>query len=203
MAGKSGRALDTTTDGTGSGLGELWAAARAHRPVLVAAGALTLLATAAALAQPLAAKSAVDARGEDRGAGSAVLLLSALVVLSALSAGAGSWLLDRTGERVVRDIRRRLSLRLTRLRVAELDCCEQGDLVARATSDSNLMRTAATTGLVELVGHRPALPRARHRAERRSAGVTNPRRIRTPRGVQQGCSATTGTRSSSIPNRSR
>ena len=130
---------------------ELWGYVRACRAVLLLALVMTLLASAAALAQPLAAKAVVDALGAGQELATPLVLLSALVVVSAAAAGGGTWLLDRTGERVVLGIRRRLSFRLTRLRVVELDRHAAGNLVARATSDSNLMRTAATTGLIEIV----------------------------------------------------
>ncbi len=133
------------------GVRELWGYVRACRAALALALVLTLLASAAALAQPLTAKAVVDALGAGQALATPLVLLSALVVVSAAAAGGGTWLLDRTGERVVLSVRRRLSFRLTRLRVVELDRHAAGNLVARATSDSNLMRTAATTGLVEIV----------------------------------------------------
>src|SRR5207342_813695 len=59
--------------------------------------------------------------------------------------------LGRTAERVVLDVRRQLSRRLVRLRVGELDRSSPGDLVSRTTADSTLLRSAATTALVDLV----------------------------------------------------
>ena len=122
-----------------------------HRAALGLALAVTLLASVAALAQPLAAKAVVDALGSGATLTTPLLLLTGLVLISAGAAGRGAWLLGRTGERVVLAIRRRLSFRLTRLQVAELDRHDPGNLVTRATSDSNLLRTAATSGLVQIV----------------------------------------------------
>lgn len=133
------------------GVRELWGYVRDHRAALGLALAVTLLASVAALAQPLAAKAVVDALGSGRTLTTPLVLLTGLVLISAGAAGGGAWLLSRTGERVVLAIRRRLSFRLIRLRVAELDRHDPGNLVTRATSDSNLLRTAATSGLVQIV----------------------------------------------------
>jgi len=112
---------------------------------------LTLLAEAAALAQPLAAKAVVDALGSGQSLLTPVLVVSALVAGSAAAGGFATWILDRTAERVVFAVRRRLAWRLLRLRVAELDAHPPGDLVSRATADSTLLHSAASTGLVQLV----------------------------------------------------
>lgn len=133
------------------GVRELWGYARDHWVALGLALLVTLVASVAALAQPLAAKAVVDALGSGRPLTAPLVLLTGLVLVSAAAAGGGAWLLDRAGERVVLMIRRRLSFRLTRLRVAELDRHDPGNLVTRATSDSNLLRTAATSGLVQIV----------------------------------------------------
>ncbi|MFF3147022.1 ABC transporter ATP-binding protein, partial [Streptomyces sp. NPDC057927] len=51
----------------------------------------------------------------------------------------------------VREVRRGLVHRLIRLRVAELDRRAPGDLIARVTSDSTLLKSAATEGLIMTV----------------------------------------------------
>jgi ABC-type multidrug transport system fused ATPase/permease subunit len=48
-------------------------------------------------------------------------------------------------------VRTRLAERLVRLRVDELDHGSPGDLISRTTADSSLLRSAATTALVDLV----------------------------------------------------
>ncbi|WP_226365341.1 ABC transporter ATP-binding protein [Pseudonocardia sp. ICBG162] len=125
--------------------------AAAHRGLLAAGLVLALLGSAAGLAQPLAAQSVIDSLG---GGGSLlvpVVLLSLLVLGSAVANGVNSYLLDRTGEHVVLSIRRRLAARLVRIRVPELDTRAPGDLVTRATSDTGLVRHATTSAPVTLV----------------------------------------------------
>lgn len=134
-----------------SRLAMLLAHARPHRAVLAVAMVLGLMGSAAGLAQPLVAREVIDALGVDGDLLTPVLLLSGLVVLSALLSGINLWLLERTAERVVRQVRLSLAHRLLRLRVHELDRCQPGDLVARATADSTLLRSAATTAVVQLV----------------------------------------------------
>ena len=85
---------------------DLWVSVRAHRGPLVLALAVTLVASVAALAQPLAARTVVDALSTGATLSGALLVLSGLVLLSAAAIGLGSWILDRTGEHVVRDVRR-------------------------------------------------------------------------------------------------
>ena len=124
---------------------------RPHLRALVAGTVLALLAGAAGLLQPLLAKAVIDALSADRPLTGPVLALAALVVLAAALGMANSYVLGRTAERVVRDVRDGLAARLVRLRVAELDRSSPGDLVSRTTADSTLLRSAATTALVDLV----------------------------------------------------
>ncbi|QLD28039.1 ABC transporter ATP-binding protein [Micromonospora carbonacea] len=122
-----------------------------HRGALALALLLTLLASAAGLMQPLVARWALDAlAGGDRMAG-AMLLLAALLLGAVVINGFNAWLQQRIAERVVRQVRRRLAHRLIRLRLAELDQRSPGDLISRATSDSTLLQSAATGGLIALV----------------------------------------------------
>ncbi len=129
----------------------LLASTRPHLGALVAGTVLALLAGAAGLLQPLLAKAVIDALSAGRSLVGPVLALTGLVVLAALLGIANSYVLGRTAERVVLDVRRGLAGRLVRLRVAELDRSSPGDLVSRTTADSTLLRSAATTALVDLV----------------------------------------------------
>ena len=122
---------------------------RPHARALALGTLLALLAGAAGLVQPLLAKQVIDALSADRSLTGPVLALTALVALAALFGMANSYVLGRTAERVVRDVREGLAARLVRLRVDELDRTSPGDLVSRTTADSTLLRSAATTALVD------------------------------------------------------
>ncbi|HEV2776655.1 MAG TPA: ABC transporter ATP-binding protein, partial [Solirubrobacteraceae bacterium] len=133
-----------------AGLRRLLAYARPHRRALVLGIVLGLCANASALAQPLAAREVIEALAADgRSTLEPVLLLSALVVVSALLAGIQLWMLDRVAERIALGARLTLAGRMLRLRMSVLDERPLGDLLSRVTSDTTLLRAATTTGLVE------------------------------------------------------
>ncbi len=129
----------------------LLASARPHLGALVVGTLLALLAGVAGLLQPLLAKQVIDALSAGRSLLRPVLVLGVLVVVAAVLGAANSYVLGRTAERVVLDVRTGLAERLVRLRVDELDHASPGDLISRTTVDSSLLRSAATTALVDLV----------------------------------------------------
>jgi ABC-type multidrug transport system fused ATPase/permease subunit len=122
-----------------------------HRWTLLGGGLLGFLGGLAVLAQPLVAKLVVDSLGGQRSLLGPVALLTALTVGGALLAAAGTYVLGRTAESVVLTARQRLISRLLRLRVGALDRLKPGDLLARVTSDTTLLRSISTYGLVNSV----------------------------------------------------
>lgn len=115
-------------------------------------GCLLGLATAAAgLALPLAAKHLVDNLGAGRSVGGEVFLMGVLLLATATIGPLGNYLLRRTAESVVLDARRRLTSRLLRLTIEAADRSEPGDLMARVTSDTTLLRQITTESLVGAV----------------------------------------------------
>ena len=124
---------------------------RPHRRVLAVGAALGLLGSGAALAQPLAAQSVIEALQERESVLTPIVVLSALVVLGALLTGTYLLLLERTAERIVLRARLGLAARMLRLRVPAIDRQSPGDLLTRMTSDTTLLRAAASNGVVQLV----------------------------------------------------
>ncbi len=148
-AGASSPAAPAPAAGTGTApLRALLRYARPHRAVLCGTLLVVLIASAAGLVQPLVAQHVLSGLGTGASVLGPILLLGALVVLGAALTGLQSWWQQRTSERVVRQVRRDLVFRLIRLRVPELDHRAPGDLIARVTSDSTLLQSAATEGLV-------------------------------------------------------
>jgi ATP-binding cassette subfamily C protein len=123
---------------------------RPHRWTLVAGAVLGLVTGATGLALPLVARSLIGDLGKGRPIAGALLGMSALVVANAGIGATGSYILRRTAESVVLGARRRLSSYLLRLRVAAVDRSEPGDLMARITSDTTLLREVTTDSLVGL-----------------------------------------------------
>jgi ABC-type multidrug transport system fused ATPase/permease subunit len=124
---------------------------RPYRGRLLAGGLLGFLGGLAALAQPLLAKRIVDTLDERRSVLGPVLLLTAVLLGAAALNAAGTYLLGRAGESVVLTARQRLVSRLLRLRVGAADRLDPGDLLSRVVSDTTLLRSVSTYGLVQTV----------------------------------------------------
>ncbi|WP_327319938.1 ABC transporter ATP-binding protein [Streptomyces sp. NBC_01235] len=123
---------------------------RPHRWALLAGAALSLVTGATGLLLPLVARGLIDDLGHDRSISGALLALTALVVANSALGALGSYVLRRTAESVVLGARRALSSYLLRLRITAVDRSEPGDLMARITSDTTLLREVTTDSLVGL-----------------------------------------------------
>ncbi|QDQ15587.1 ABC transporter ATP-binding protein [Streptomyces spectabilis] len=122
-----------------------------QRAALAVGTALNLLGGGLALLQPMAAKWLVDGLAEGRSTTWPLVLLGVLVLFGALVVGASYFVLERGAEAVLCSTRQRLTDRLLRLRVPEWERHEPGDLIARATSDTTLLRQIAVEGVVAAV----------------------------------------------------
>ncbi|MEU9324759.1 ABC transporter ATP-binding protein [Streptomyces canus] len=123
---------------------------RPHRWTLLAGAVLSLLTGATGLLLPLVARELIDDLSHDRTITGALFVMSGLVITNAAMGGLGSYVLRRTAESVVLGARRALSSYLLRLRIAAVDRTEPGDLMARITSDTTLLREVTTDSLVGL-----------------------------------------------------
>ncbi|GGQ12191.1 ABC transporter ATP-binding protein [Streptomyces mutabilis] len=123
---------------------------RPHRRTLFAGALLSLVTGATGLLLPLVARELIDDLTHDRAITGALLAMSGLVVANAALGALGSYVLRRTAESVVLGARRALSSYLLRLRIAAVDRIEPGDLMARITSDTTLLREVTTDSLVGL-----------------------------------------------------
>lgn len=123
---------------------------RPHRWSLFAGALLSLVTGATGLLLPLVARELIDDLSHERAITGALLAMSALVVANAAVGALGSYVLTRTAESVVLGARRALSSYLLRLRITAVDRSEPGDLMARITSDTTLLRAVTTDSLVGL-----------------------------------------------------
>ncbi|ARQ70535.1 ABC transporter ATP-binding protein [Streptomyces marincola] len=121
---------------------------RPHRKALAAGAVLSLATGAAGLSLPLVAQDLIADLSADRSISGALLLMSLLVIANAGIGALGSYVLQRTAESVVLTARRSLTATLLRLRVSAVDTVEPGDLLARATSDTTLLRAMTTNSLI-------------------------------------------------------
>ncbi|MFD8425180.1 ABC transporter ATP-binding protein [Streptomyces sp. NPDC059466] len=121
---------------------------RPHRWALFAGALLALTTGGTGLLLPLVARGLIDDLSHDRPIGRALLGMAALVVTNTAVGALGSYVLRRTAESVVLGARRALSSYLLRLRIPAVDRSEPGDLMARITSDTTLLREVTTDSLV-------------------------------------------------------
>jgi len=135
----------------GATLRDLLRFARPWRGALALSLVLGLLATGAQLGQPLAVGAITAALTDGRPVAGPATLLVALFVLDAGLSAAQGYLLGRTGEAVVLDLRGRMIQRLLRLPVPTYDRRRVGDLVSRVGADTTLLRGALGSSLTSIV----------------------------------------------------
>ena len=110
-----------------------WASITVSVVILGVATVLTLL-------QPLLAGRLVDSAGKGAPILSLAMLLAVMLVGQLALESLGHFQLDRTGEKVVQRLRTFFTNHVVRLPISSLDRARTGDLLARGTSDTSLMR---------------------------------------------------------------
>ncbi|MCB5168320.1 ABC transporter ATP-binding protein/permease [Streptomyces bambusae] len=129
-----------------------WRALLAHlRPCrhrLLLGGLLGLITGAAGLVLPLAAARLLDDLAAGRPLTTALLWTGLMVGVTAVTGPFGQYVLRSAAESVVFTARKRLIGRLLRLRMSTFDRLEPGDLLARVTADTTLLRQVAADSLV-------------------------------------------------------
>ncbi|KRD47100.1 ABC transporter permease [Oerskovia sp. Root918] len=129
----------------------LWTFVRPHRRTLALGLVLGLGTTAASLATPMVTKRVLDTLGTGVSLAPAVGLLIGLLLVG-LVLGLWQWILLGTlAERVVLDARTSMVRRFFRAKVGALGSRPTGELVTRVTSDTVLLREAASSSIVNLV----------------------------------------------------
>ncbi|MGK9462047.1 ABC transporter ATP-binding protein [Streptomyces sp. G6] len=132
----------------GETLKALYGYVRPHRWAVVVGLLLALVGAAGGLLQPLATKELVDRLSSGDTIADILLAMTVLVLLSTVAEAFGGHVLERTAESVVLAARRSLIDRLLRLRLAEVDRMQPGDLMSRVTSDTTLLRAVSTQAVV-------------------------------------------------------
>ncbi len=123
-----------------------------HRGVLGVVVALSVLGAGLSLAQPVVVNRVIGSIGTGRSLAPEVAVLVLLVIGAGLVGAVQQYLLERTAEGVVLSARRRLVAQLLHLPVREHDARRTGDLVSRVGSDTTMVRSALTGGLVDALG---------------------------------------------------
>ncbi|MEU5679409.1 ABC transporter ATP-binding protein [Streptomyces rochei] len=126
----------------------LYGYVRPHRWAVALGLLLALVGAAGGLLQPLATKELVDRLSSGGTIADILLAMTVLVLLSTVAEAFGAYALERTAESVVLAARRSLIGRLLRLRLAEVDRMQPGDLMSRVSSDTTLLRAVSTQAVV-------------------------------------------------------
>jgi ABC-type multidrug transport system fused ATPase/permease subunit len=129
----------------------LWSFARPHRRALGLGLLLALLGSAGSLATPMVTKWVLDSLADFDSLRGPVLALLGLLVL-----GVGIWLwqwilLGTVGERVILDARESMVRRLFRATVPAVTSRPTGEFITRVTSDTVLLREAASSSVIGLI----------------------------------------------------
>ena len=150
----TGGATDVVTPGR---LGILLSFVRPYRRTLALGLVLGLAGTAMGLATPMVTKWVLDSLSASQSLGRPVVVLLALLVIGSV-VGLWQWiLLGSLAEQVVYDARESIVRRYLRAKVAAVTARSPGELVTRVTSDTVLLRQAASSSLVSLVNGAIAL----------------------------------------------
>lgn len=129
----------------------LWPYLRPHRRVLLIVTAISIVGALLSVAQPAMVGLVISSVQQSRPLTGIVIGLVALVLATAVISGVQQYLLQRTAEAVVLDTRKLLVGRLLRLPIQQFDTRRTGDLVSRVGSDTTLLRSVVTSGLVDAV----------------------------------------------------
>ncbi|RKS04823.1 ATP-binding cassette subfamily B protein [Nocardiopsis sp. Huas11] len=129
----------------------LWSFVRPHRRKLALSLVLALLGSALQLANPLVIRLVLDTVSEAGGLMMPVVLLLGLFVAGSVF-GIWHWIMVGTiAEKVVLDARTALVRRYFRAALIPLSRRSSGELVTRATSDTVLLREAASSSIISLI----------------------------------------------------
>jgi len=122
---------------------------RPHRLALLAGALLSLATGATGLVLPLVVRALINDLSGHRGLSHLIVIMSLLMLADAVLGAAGGYLLLRTADSIVLHTRKSLISRLLRITIGALDRSEPGDLMARATVDTTLLRAVVSNAADE------------------------------------------------------
>ena len=126
----------------------LWDYIRPYRGVLAMGVVLGLLGTAAELATPLVTKWVLDGLAVSESLAAPITVLAVLLVAGSVIGLIQTIMLGTLAERIILATRTGLIGHLLRVEVPELARRSSGEMVARVTSDTLLIREATTSSIV-------------------------------------------------------
>ncbi|OXM46383.1 ABC transporter ATP-binding protein [Amycolatopsis alba DSM 44262] len=129
----------------------LWSFARPHKGALAIGLVLALLGSATGLATPMVTKWVLDSLGSSTSPAGPVLALLGLMLVGSVIWLTQWILLGTVGERVVLKARESMVRRFFRATIPAITKRPTGELVTRVTSDTVLLREAASSSVIGLI----------------------------------------------------
>jgi ABC-type multidrug transport system fused ATPase/permease subunit len=123
-----------------------------NRGMIVVVVILSVFGSIATVAQPLLVRQGITVFQAHQPWVWIAVVVIVLLVLSALISGLQHYLLQRMGTTVVLSVRKVLVRRLLGLPITEFDTRRTGDLVSRVGSDTTLLYSVMTQGLIDSIG---------------------------------------------------
>ena len=125
---------------------------RGHVGNLILAAVLSVIVAVATVAQPFLVQLTLDRVATGSTVLGLVIALAGIVLVSAAVEAAQYYTLNRAAEEVVFGLRSTVVARVLRLPMSAYLTMRDGDIAARTTSDTTLVRAVITSGAVELLG---------------------------------------------------
>ncbi|WP_309133525.1 ABC transporter ATP-binding protein [Cellulomonas sp.] len=130
----------------------VWRVVRPQRGLLGLALLLSVVVAVLTVVQPRFVQSAVDGLIAGRPAAGTLVWLAVVTVVAAVAAGLQGYVTQRASETCARLLRARVVRTLLRASVEEHDRANTADVLARAVSDTALVRLMVAAGLVPVTG---------------------------------------------------
>lgn len=132
-----------------AGLTELFRHVAVQRRLVALIVLLSLLGSALSLAQPLLVREVIDRVSASKPLDLLPWLVGGLILVGGVLGGIRQYLIQRTAETAIRRSRHNLIDHILHLPVPTLDQRRVGDLVARVTTDTTVIRNMLSQGFVE------------------------------------------------------
>jgi ABC-type multidrug transport system fused ATPase/permease subunit len=123
-----------------------------NKPLIAVVIVLSVLGSVATVAQPLLVRQGITNFQDKQPFTTIAVLVLVLLVATALISAFQQYLLQRMGTNIVFSVRKVLVRRLLGLPISEFDTRRTGDLVSRVGSDTTLLYSVMTQGLVSSIG---------------------------------------------------
>ena len=123
-----------------------------NKPLITVVVVLSVIGSVATVAQPLLVRQGITNFQDKQPFTAIAVLVLVLLVATALVTAFQQYLLQRMGTNIVFSVRKVLVRRLLGLPISEFDTRRTGDLVSRVGSDTTLLYSVMTQGLVSSIG---------------------------------------------------